>query len=143
MFWAKSSRDSKRPHCTHLTPPSPSQQNCPHCHKSPRLINNVSTCGQVDMIFIGPTTSKETPTHSCVMYNIVPCYMCTLVLQHRPTTANNAKREEWLILLCTYLLSHRRHAPISDSTPHSTHLPGDRVLSLQCTLHLLPHLIHS
>ena len=41
----------------------------PHCHKSLRLINNLSTCGQVNMIFIDPTTSKETPTHSCVRWN--------------------------------------------------------------------------
>ena len=41
----------------------------PHCHKSLRLINNLSTCGQVNMIFIDPTTSKETPMHSCVRDN--------------------------------------------------------------------------
>ena len=91
--------------------------------------NPTKNCSQVDMMFIGPTTSKEMPTRSCVMYNIVSCYMCTLV-QQRPTTENNAKREEWLILLCTYLLSHTRHAPISDSRPRSTHLLRDRVLSL-------------
>ena len=46
----------------------------PHCHKSLRLINNLSTCGQVNMIFIDPTTSKETPTHSCVnsLIKLVP-----------------------------------------------------------------------
>ena len=34
--------------------------------RSDVVINNLSTCGQVNMIFIDPTTSKETPTHSCV-----------------------------------------------------------------------------
>ena len=42
-----------------------------NCDKSPRLIKkNLSTCGWVDMLFINPTTSKETPTHRCVTMNV-------------------------------------------------------------------------
>ena len=41
----------------------------PHYHKNPSLINNVLTCGQVDIIFIALSNLKETPAQSCV--NIV------------------------------------------------------------------------
>ena len=39
----------------------------PHCHKSPRLMNNLSTCGQVYMIFM-----KENAHTQLGNVNVVP-----------------------------------------------------------------------